>query len=911
MMGDVQRSTTETASHVQSATRQIDGLTFRLNAFGQTARSTLAAIGVSLSAIGTIRSAVTLAADAELMQSAFSTMLQSASAGAQMVQDIQTLAAETPLDTSTLSAATKQLLQFGVVAENVLPTVRMLGDVAGGDAQRLQSLALAFGQATSAGRLTGQDLLQMVNAGFNPLQEMAEHAAKTMGGTVTENMATLRAELERGHITADIMQESFRRVTSAGGRFSGAMQDAAKTTAGLYSTMMDDINSTLRTLGQDIIDGLQLKELMKQVSAAAQVVTGWLKSISPETKRILAIVGTLVTGIGALGVALVAAEVFLAPVVVMLGSMAATVGALLGPIALAAAAIAVFIDSMGGIGPAWEAVRSGAVAAWDAAREKTEEVLTWAKPIADALGGLFSAAWARIKSEATFGWDVIKVAFEDGQAALAQTWGLISADSTVTWTGIRDSIVSVVDVITFSLTNIGSVAELVWTQAKLSAVTFFNVVTHFFTDVIPTTLSWFGREWRAVFRDVFVWTGHVVTDLAANVVRVLTNIPGLISGAVDWSTVWRPLAQEFVRTSEELILPERQIGQVERQLQQQVDAQAARIARMYAEFAEQQRRARLPAPAAAEAFEPLMDLNELEPWQLDILFPPETIPQAQRHGQEVAKAVNKGIGSHLQKLDSFLVGGADDAARLAAHLDMLMEPVRRAATDAAGGPNGLLNALRPGALPVAPPIMPVMPPIAPIRPPETIVQIAERQARENAEGMAAAFEEAAREAEREANAAAALMMPSFVNPFPMGQLPGMLPNLASGVIPTLPPPTESIADIATRHAAENAAGMAAAFEEAAREAEAMEAAIAPFLTSMLPTFTMPTMPGIPGVPLMAPTGMAPAAAMDAGAVDMVPAGGNPNGGNDDQVAETNTLLRELIRAVTGRPTIELETAGLA
>lgn len=102
-------------------------------------------------------------------------LLGSQGAAVQKFAQIQQLAAASPLGVGDMMQASSTLLGFGMNAERLLPTLKMLSDVSLGNADRFQSLSLAMAQVTAAGRLQGQDLLQLVNAGFNPLQVISEN----------------------------------------------------------------------------------------------------------------------------------------------------------------------------------------------------------------------------------------------------------------------------------------------------------------------------------------------------------------------------------------------------------------------------------------------------------------------------------------------------------------------------------------------------------------------------------------------------------------------------------------------------------------------------------------------------------------------------------------------------------------
>lgn len=192
------------------------------------------------------------ASDLEQQNVAFTTLLGSASKAKALIGELRDLAAFTPFSQSDLIQNAKLLLNFGVQSKDVTDTLSRLGDVASGDANKLNSLTLAFAQSASAGRLNGQDLLQMINAGFNPLQEIAEKTGKSM--------AQLRKEMEQGRIGIDQVKGAFVSATSEGGRFYQMNQKQSETLAGQWSTLQDNIEVFLTKLGQ--IEAKPIKELV-------------------------------------------------------------------------------------------------------------------------------------------------------------------------------------------------------------------------------------------------------------------------------------------------------------------------------------------------------------------------------------------------------------------------------------------------------------------------------------------------------------------------------------------------------------------------------------------------------------------------------------------------------------------------
>lgn len=185
--------------------------------------------------------AVTLAADLEQTTVGFEVMLGSAEKAHRMVANLRQFAKVTPFETTDLVRATEILLGFGVAGEEIMPTIKMLGDASRGNAEKLRLISLAYAQIQAAGRLMGQDLLQLVNAGFNPLQQISAKTGKSM--------AVLKKEMEDGKISAAMVTEAFRDATSQGGRFFGMMERQSKTFHGMASTLRDEWNEALTTLG--------------------------------------------------------------------------------------------------------------------------------------------------------------------------------------------------------------------------------------------------------------------------------------------------------------------------------------------------------------------------------------------------------------------------------------------------------------------------------------------------------------------------------------------------------------------------------------------------------------------------------------------------------------------------------------
>lgn len=157
-----------------------------------------------------------------------------AEAADQLLGKLREYGKSTVYDTSGLVNAQKTMMAFGLDANFAFQQLKYIGDVALGDSQKMQSLALAFSQTTSTGKLMGQDLLQMINAGFNPLEVISQKTGKSI--------AVLKDEMSKGAISADMIAQAFQWATEEGGRFYHGAENAAQNVGGRIAKMRDTLD---------------------------------------------------------------------------------------------------------------------------------------------------------------------------------------------------------------------------------------------------------------------------------------------------------------------------------------------------------------------------------------------------------------------------------------------------------------------------------------------------------------------------------------------------------------------------------------------------------------------------------------------------------------------------------------------
>ena len=215
--------------------------------------------------------ALQTAASFEQLAISFRVMTGSAQTGQELTDAIIKLGAETPMTAQQLSKAAQLLLSFGESAENIIPDLKLLGDITGGEVNRFNMLALAFAQVGANGKLMGQDLLQMVNAGFNPLQIMSKTTGKSMG--------ELRKEMEEGRISFQMVAQAMKDAAGEGGRYFGLMEQQSQSLNGRLSTLGDTWEQVAKSIGDVFTPAAKMAvNALIAIGEQTQKTIEWLKS---------------------------------------------------------------------------------------------------------------------------------------------------------------------------------------------------------------------------------------------------------------------------------------------------------------------------------------------------------------------------------------------------------------------------------------------------------------------------------------------------------------------------------------------------------------------------------------------------------------------------------------------------------
>lgn len=216
---------------------------------GQNIDNAFSRIGKTIAGVFTVQQATAFAreivhvrAEIESLEISFQTLLGSKAKADQLFGEIRQFAVQTPMQLKDLASGAQMLLSFNVEADRVMQILRAIGDISMGDAQKFNSLTLAFSQMSSTGKLMGQDLLQMVNAGFNPLSVISEKTGKSM--------KELKEEVSAGSVSAEMITQAFIDATSEGGKFFNMLEKQSHGINGAISNLKGAWDDMLNDLGE-------------------------------------------------------------------------------------------------------------------------------------------------------------------------------------------------------------------------------------------------------------------------------------------------------------------------------------------------------------------------------------------------------------------------------------------------------------------------------------------------------------------------------------------------------------------------------------------------------------------------------------------------------------------------------------
>lgn len=326
-------------------------------------------------------SIITEAQKIEDAEAAFTPLMGGAEQAAKMIAALNVAAAETPFEFENLSSVTKQLLPvMNGDIENTIDTMKMLGDTAGGNAQKLESITRGYTKAMLKNKVDMESLNMIAEAGVPIYSELAS----SMGVSVTEMMAMSSA----GKITSEDLTKAFQKMTSEGGIFYEGMIIASKTTSGVLSTMSDSLKMAAAALGDKL-----LPYIKQAASLVIDVASGFVKwaTSGDNLETVLSAIGYTIVAVTS---GIIAWNVSAAVAAIANGTLATTFAGAATAVKAFTAALAA--NPIGLIVTLITAVLVPAI---------IYLVKNW-----DQMGEKFSATMDSVKYYAQVGWEYVKIA---------------------------------------------------------------------------------------------------------------------------------------------------------------------------------------------------------------------------------------------------------------------------------------------------------------------------------------------------------------------------------------------------------------------------------------------------------------------------------------------------------------------
>lgn len=338
-----------------------------------------------------------LGMETEKTATAFRVLAGSEETSTRLLGELNRYADETVWNRPEIQEAAKTMMGFGVSTETVFKDLKMLGDVAMGDKNKLQSLALVFGQISAAGKLQGQDLLQLINAGYNPLLDISELTGKSV--------ATLKEEMSKGAISIDLVRKAFEKATGPGGKFNNMIDSMAKTAPGAFDQMKGKASAGLLRL-YDIIQHLLIPafqtmgKVLDKIFGVLEDVLNFLVKYGQWLLPVIAAVTAFNVAVNSTVISLKAWEAIqrILNVVMMQNPVGWVVTAVAALVAVMAVCYNKFAGFRAVVLTVWDVLKKFADVIKDFVLDRIESMLGRLNAVGEVIAKIFGKPWQAVKS---------------------------------------------------------------------------------------------------------------------------------------------------------------------------------------------------------------------------------------------------------------------------------------------------------------------------------------------------------------------------------------------------------------------------------------------------------------------------------------------------------------------------------
>lgn len=488
--------------------KRLNAIEHKTQSFGSSIKRTIAALGLGKLAKDFASAGISFNASIEQYQTSFEVMTGSAEKATQITQQLKQIAANTPFELPQLADTTQLLMNYGFTADDAMEKMQMLGDISQGSADKMTRIATAYGQMSSAGKVSLEDVKQMIEAGFNPLQEIS----KSTG----ESMASLYDRISDGSLSVDEITASMERSTSAGGKYFQSMDKQSQTLNGKISTLKDTFNEFAGKAMQGLSDVL------------SNTVIPALTGVLSHSDEIMAVLNALLPVIVAVGSAFASWKIvnFIQDIPKMIGSVKT---AILGVNAALAA------NPVGAVVAAISALVAVFLYLWNTSEEFRQfwtdmwnGIVEWFSGIIESIVNFFTVtipeAWESFKTNLQELCDSIVQWFQDA-------WNSVIAFFTET---IPAWIQSVIDWFNQLPYNIGYMVGQIIGHFIQWGIDLKNFVTEDIPAFINSVVEWFkslpGKIWewlKSAWEKVKTWGSNIYTSAIDWVSKTIDSV-------VDW-----------------------------------------------------------------------------------------------------------------------------------------------------------------------------------------------------------------------------------------------------------------------------------------------------------------------------------------------------------------------------------------
>lgn len=514
---------TEAESTTQKVAQKFKSAGDKISSIGKTMT-----VGLTTSIGGLVGMGVKYNVEMETLETNLSVLLGSTEAASKRLEELRTMGAKTPFETTDLVKATQKMLAFGLDADKTNGYLQTLGDIAMGDANKLDSLTLAFSQIGASGRASMEDINQMIDQGFNPLT----YVIKNTG----ESMSEVRDRVSAGGVSFEEIASAMNDATSEGGAFYQSMDKASQTTAGRISTLKDNFGTMVGTLTNSLMPSIEkvvdkvaewidkfnsLDQGTKDMIVQIMLVVAVLGPILIVVGKVVSAIGTLITTFSAISKAIKGCTTAMKILSTVFKVATGPVGIVITIVGALVAAFMYFWNTSEGFRQFWYDL-------WDSIQQIFGTVVEWINTAIQSVIGFFQDLWKGIQDVFNAIVLVIQIAIGVIASIFNTAFQIITLPFRFIWENCKETIITVfntiVDFISSSLNTIWSVISTV-----------LNTIWTFISTIMNTIWSVISTVWNAIYTTISTVVNTIWTVISTVFTTVWNTVTTIFNGI--WNTI--------------------------------------------------------------------------------------------------------------------------------------------------------------------------------------------------------------------------------------------------------------------------------------------------------------------------------------------------------------------------------------